>query len=209
MKNEDKITKFKFFLDMEKELSYINEMNKKGWKLVFIKWGCFYTFIKSEPDEYITILHYEDKEKISGIAAFAAQCGYENIPHTMDGLGETLYLTGKKSEISEDFVNDTKHKIYAQKIIFKKFVFLACIFTVIDLILCGEIVFCARSLINFALNQGKIDPSDIPYLLLCGLFIIFTIFYIVMSGFVITATIKMGKKIRNLKKDSGIYEFDL
>ena len=105
-KNKDKITEFKSFFDLEKEIAYINEMNKKGWKLVYIKAGCFYTFVKTHPDEYITILHAEDKENISSVTAFAAQCGYENIPHTMDGVGELLYLTGKKSEISGEFVND-------------------------------------------------------------------------------------------------------
>lgn len=105
-KNKDKITEFKSFFDLEKEIAYINEMNKKGWKLVYIKAGCFYTFVKTQPDEYITILHAEDKENISSVTAFAAQCGYENIPHTMDGIGELLYLTGKKSEISGEFVSD-------------------------------------------------------------------------------------------------------
>ena len=105
-KNKDKITEFKSFFDLEKEIAYINEMNKKGWKLVYIKAGCFYTFVKTHPDEYITILHADDKENISSVTAFAAQCGYENIPHTMDGVGELLYLTGKKSEISGEFVND-------------------------------------------------------------------------------------------------------
>lgn len=31
--NKDKITVFKGFFDLEKEINWINEMNKKGWKL--------------------------------------------------------------------------------------------------------------------------------------------------------------------------------
>lgn len=61
--NKDKITVFKGFFDLEKEINWINEMNKKGWKLVYIKCGSLYTFVKTEPDEYVTILHAEDKEK--------------------------------------------------------------------------------------------------------------------------------------------------
>lgn len=37
MKNKDKITQCKFYFDLEKELKYINEMNKQGYKLVYIK----------------------------------------------------------------------------------------------------------------------------------------------------------------------------
>lgn len=40
MKNKDKITKIKFFLVFEKEINYINDMNKKGYKLAYIKGGC-------------------------------------------------------------------------------------------------------------------------------------------------------------------------
>ena len=46
MKDKDKITQCRFYFDLEKELKYINEMNKKGYKLVYIKSGCLYTFVK-------------------------------------------------------------------------------------------------------------------------------------------------------------------
>ena len=36
MKNKDKITQCRFYFDLEKELKYINEMNKQGYKLVYI-----------------------------------------------------------------------------------------------------------------------------------------------------------------------------
>ena len=51
------INKFKLFFSLDKELAFINKMNKEGWKLVYIKGGCIYSFEKSEPDEYFTILH--------------------------------------------------------------------------------------------------------------------------------------------------------
>lgn len=63
MKNKDKITQCRFYFDLEKELKYINEMNKQGYKLVYIKSGCLYTFIKTQPDEYTTIFYAVEKEK--------------------------------------------------------------------------------------------------------------------------------------------------
>ena len=98
------IKKFKLFFSLDKELEFINKMNKEGWKLVYIKGGCLYIFEKTEPDEYFTILHATAKEKVLEISSFAAQCGYQAIPHTMDGFGDILYLTGKKAEVSPEFV---------------------------------------------------------------------------------------------------------
>lgn len=121
MKNKDKITQCRFYFDLEKELKYINEMNKQGYKLVYIKSGCLYTFIKTQPDEYTTIFYAVEKEKVSQISAFVAQYGYESIPHTMDGFGNLLYLTGKKSEVDADFINDTDSKINFYTIMKKQF----------------------------------------------------------------------------------------
>ena len=121
MKNKDKITQCRFYFDLEKELKYINEMNKQGYKLVYIKSGCLYTFIKTQPDEYTTIFYAVEKEKVSQISAFVAQYGYESIPHTMDGFGNLLYLTGKKSEVNTDFINDTDSKINFYTIMKKQF----------------------------------------------------------------------------------------
>ena len=41
------INKFKLFFSLDKELAFINKMNKEGWKLVYIKCGCIYIFEKS------------------------------------------------------------------------------------------------------------------------------------------------------------------
>lgn len=118
---KDKMTKFKGYFDFDKEIEYINKMNKEGWKLVYIKAGCLYTFVKTQPDEYITILHADKKESIASVAAFAAQYGYENIPHTMDGVGDVMYLTGRKSEVSDEFLSDNESKLTVNRIMLKKF----------------------------------------------------------------------------------------
>ena len=64
MSNKETMKKNKLFFSLDKELNYINEMNKAGWKLVYIKGGCVYHFEKTEPDEYFTILHAATKEKV-------------------------------------------------------------------------------------------------------------------------------------------------
>ena len=66
------ITKCKLFFSLDKELEFINKMNREGWKLVYIKCGCFYTFEKTEPDEYFTVLHATAKEKVLELSSFAA-----------------------------------------------------------------------------------------------------------------------------------------
>ena len=96
MSNKEMMKKTKLFFSLEKELNYINEMNKEGWKLVYIKGGCVYHFEKTEPDEYFTILHAATKEKVMEISAFAAQCGYQSIPHTMDGYGDFFISRERK-----------------------------------------------------------------------------------------------------------------
>ena len=58
MSNKEMMKKTKLFFSFEKQLNYINEMNKEGWKLVYIKGGCVYHFEKTEPDEYFRKLKY-------------------------------------------------------------------------------------------------------------------------------------------------------
>ena len=38
--SKDKLTQIKHFFDFEKELAYLNEMNRLGWKLERLKLGC-------------------------------------------------------------------------------------------------------------------------------------------------------------------------
>ena len=135
MSNKEMMKKTKLFFSLEKELNYINEMNKEGWKLVYIKGGCVYHFEKTEPDEYFTILHAATKEKVMEISAFAAQCGYQSIPHTMDGYGDFLYLTGKKAEVSPEFVCEGLEKTESAKRIYHRFRTLSIVFVVISLFL--------------------------------------------------------------------------
>ena len=81
------ISKFKLFFSLDKELAFINKMNKEGLKLIYIKGGVIYSFEKSKPDEYFTILHATAKEKILEISSFdtkpvAQSKGVTSVPYT-------------------------------------------------------------------------------------------------------------------------------
>lgn len=197
-KNSNKITQCKFYFNFEKELAYINEMNRKGWKLLYIKGGTFYTFEKTQPDEYITILHAEEKENVSKMAAFAAQCGYENIPHTMDGAGTFMYLTGKKSEVSPDFVNENESqiKVYQHKSkLLTKFIIT---YIILDVMMAAVSFLFLVDALSFGFDMVLTVITSL-YGVLLALFIAQTIYLIVQNA-------KYRKKIRQIKAKQIIYE---
>ncbi|MBQ9375545.1 MAG: DUF2812 domain-containing protein, partial [Ruminococcus sp.] len=154
---KDKITKFKLFFDFEKEIEYINKMNKEGWKLVYIKAGCLFTFVIAYPDEYVTILHADKKENLSSVAAFAAQCGYESIPHTMDGVGDVIYLTGKKDEVSADFLSDNESKLRVSQIFLNRYKTFVIAYSILAIVLLLETLF-----ILWLFSPDYIDGVTIP-----------------------------------------------
>lgn len=196
--NKDKITVFKGFFDFEKEINWINEMNKKGWKLVYIKCGSLYTFVKTEPDEYVTILHAENKEKISELTAFAAQCGYESIPHTNDGAGTILYFTGKKEEVFSEFVQETPEKIKSLKIIRKLFSITSVIYGV------SALVILLFSLLIFALEVST--GFDAVFNIMLSIYgLLFAFFF---GGFLLLCSIRhrYSRKINSLNNKSALYE---
>lgn len=202
---KDKITQFKHYLDFDKELNYINEMNQKGWKLVYIKLGCFYTFVKTEPDEYITILHADDKEKISSVAAFAAQCGYENIPHTADGVGDIMYLTGKKNEVSDEFVSDNESRLKLSNIMVKKFNQFTVLYIILAVFVVLEAAFCFGTTAIAAVFGHDASiwaftavPLAVISLLLIAVF--------VLLGVIIKIRSRIKKKHRALCEEINIYE---
>ncbi len=197
-KEKNKITKLKLFLDLDKELEYINEMNKQGWKLVYIKGGILYTFVKTQPDEYFTVTYTVEKEEVSKITTFAAQCGYESIPHTMDGFGDMLYLTGKKNEVSQDFVSDRDAQIDSYKRNYKKLLILTIVNIAITALMLVETI---GSVQLFFLSE--FDPISLGLLLFIGLFFIIYASIDVTAGLV---TRRIKKKIKKLESEAVIYE---
>ena len=197
-KEKNKITKLKLFLDLDKELEYINEMNKEGWKLVYIKGGILYTFVKTQPDEYFTVTYTVAKEEVSKITTFAAQCGYESIPHTMDGFGDMLYLTGKKNEVSQDFISDREAQIDSYKRNYKKLLILTIVNIAITALMLVETI---GSVQLFFLSE--FDPISLGILLFIGLFFIVYSSIDVAAGLV---TRRIKKKIKKLESEAVIYE---
>lgn len=193
------ITKCKLFFSLDKELEFINKMNREGWKLVYIKGGCIYSFEKSEPDEYFTILHATAKEKVLEISSFAAQCGYQTIPHTMDGFGDLLYLTGKKAEVSPEFVCEAPEKIDSAKRIYHRFRTLSIVFIILTVFLVLE---CA--LILWA--RMTAPEASVGLTVFGVLFMLFVAIYIAMCIYVNVLTAKARRNYKQLQKESEIYE---
>ncbi len=193
------IKKIKLFFSLDKELEFINKMNKEGWKLVYIKGGCLYIFEKTELDEYFTILHATAKEKVLEISSFAAQCGYQAIPHTMDGFGDILYLTGKKAEVSHEFVCEAPEKIDSAKRIYHRFRTLSIVFIILSILLILDCV--------LILGERMTVP-EAPAILdvFCVLFFIFVAIYIGMCAYTIMLTAKARRNMKQLQKESEIYE---
>lgn len=196
--DKNTITKFKLFLDLDKEINYINEMNEKGWKLVYLKLGCFYTFVKTEPGEYVSLIYAESKENISRVTAFAAQCGYESIPHTNDGMGELMYLTGKKSQVSQDFVSDIPSRIECYKKIHKKLFIMAILYHLLSLLYIFIVAGSVVLLLKFQANA-----------FITALAIIYSIFSLIIISCDINICLishRYKKIIKRLQAENSIYE---
>ena len=204
-KNKNQITVFKAFIDLDKEVAYINEMNKKGWKLVYIKGGCYYTFVKTEPGEYVTMLYADKKENLSSVTAFAAQCGYECVPHTMDGFGEMIYFTGKKSEVSEEFVTDNKARLESLKTIYKKCTIMTGFYYAMAImILVFDIILVIPDITEIFVNN-MIDKW-LPFVIVMSILNLVFIVLILVTVFVTRYSIKLRRQIRKLSKEQNIYE---
>lgn len=178
-------------------------MNEQGWKLVFIKWGMFYTFEKCKPGEYVTLLHADAKENLSKVTTFAVQCGYEIIPHTIDGLGNTLYLTGRKEDVSEDFVSDTADKITFYQTFKKNFSNFFIAYIVLDvlfILLDGLFAF----LCFIPIAYGFLPPIDL--IIFSVVLFLVSVLYLGFTAKLIQINKKYNKKIKKLKEDALIFE---
>ncbi len=199
-----KITKFKHFYDLDKEIAFINDMNRQGFKLVYIKMGCLYTFVKTEPDEYISIYYATEKENVSSVMAFAAKCGYESIPHTLDGMGDLIYLTGKKGEVSDEFVTDNRAKIMVNKRIIKKFNMISILYIILLCFLSLEFMFLSVAIGFAAYKTGSdvIMSTAIPMIFIFLLIVLVLI--LLIKVLIVRSRIK--RNIDDLTDSLNIYE---
>lgn len=198
------------FFDYDKQLKYINEMNSKGWKLVYIRLGLIYTFEKVKSEDYFTILHSTSKENISSLTTLAAQCGYENIPHTFDGDGDFLYLTGKKNEVSEMFISDNESKAGLFKRIIKKYRDALILCTVISSLLLTLFCIPLAPIIHIIKNFDLVPVKDvfelkfgIAFITILGVSGLITTFFSVR---IFLLWIGYKKRYHVLSKEMNVFE---
>ena len=110
----NKKTVFKVFLKHEKEKEYLNQMNKKGWKLVSIRFA-FYTFVKTKPDEYMTVCHFADRQYQTTFIRTITECGCEVAHQTNSGKYILFYINVPVGSEKADFLTDNQSKLDSQK----------------------------------------------------------------------------------------------
>ncbi|MDD2269773.1 MAG: DUF2812 domain-containing protein [Eubacteriales bacterium] len=203
-------TATRLFFDYDKQLQYINEMNSKGWKLVYIRLGLLYTFVKVKSEDYFTILHSTSKENISSLSTLAAQCGYENIPHTLDGDGDFLYLTGKKNEVSEMFVSDNESKTDLYKRIIKKYRGALLLCTIISSLFLTLFCIPLAPIIHIINNFDRIQVNEvfelkfgIAFIIMFGILGLITAFCSIRTFLL---WIGYKKRYHALSKEMNVFE---
>lgn len=112
MKNRK--TVFKAFINREKEEAYLNKMNKQGWKLVSVRFA-FYTFEKTEPDQYTTVLHFADRLYQTTFIRTVTECGGE-IPYQSNAGNCILFYISLPSDTKNvEFLTDNRSKLDSKK----------------------------------------------------------------------------------------------
>ncbi len=112
MKN--KITVFKAFVSREKEEAYLNEMNKQGWKLSSLRFA-FYTFVQAEPNEYMTVLHFAERQYQTTFVRTVTECGCDIAHQSNEGKNILFYINVPASSENVDFLTDNKSKLDSKK----------------------------------------------------------------------------------------------
>ncbi len=108
MKN--RITVFKAFLSRKKEQAYLNEMNKQGWKLSSLRFA-FYTFVKTEPNEFMTVLHFAERQYQTTFVRTATECGCEVAHQESSGKYILFYINAPVGSENIDFLTDNQSKL--------------------------------------------------------------------------------------------------
>lgn len=111
---QDRKTVFKAFVDREKEVSYLNEMNAKGWKLAAVRFS-FYTFYKTEPNKYKTVLHFVKREYQTTFVRTVTECGGEIAHQSNEGKCLLFYINVPVDSENIDFLTDNQSKLDFKK----------------------------------------------------------------------------------------------
>ena len=119
----EKCSKFRFFLDYEKEEKWVNEMANKGWHLADFHIG-YYKFEKGAPGQYIyrneMLIHLKTKEQMNDYLEFLNQTGVELVKKR----GLWAYFRKEAADGPFTLYSDTSSKLAYLNRIFLLFFFL-------------------------------------------------------------------------------------
>ena len=206
-----KMTEFRLFADVEKEVAFINKLNKQGWKLEFIHLGAFYKFVKTN-EKYFTTVYVTDRSNIQKMISAAVMSGYEVVPCLSidSSMSKFLYLTGREGEVDEEFVNDNGSKLNHLKNIKNSYLFQFIIVLIPCIMLLLPAVITLRSIIKVLKNIEDLCAEHLSEFikntaLVWGLgFIGLVMFVIAICIFRIY--LRERKRYKSLKKDMALYE---
>ncbi len=208
MKNKI-VTKIRFFASLDKELQFINKMNRLGYRLVFVQLGMIYKFKKVDYNDGFTIIYATDKTQISDMSSAALLGGFDIVQHTFDGLGNFLYLTGRKGRADEDFISDNEGKLGYYNAVKSYYRFSAGL-SFLAFAVCTMPFFVSFSRIIFILqNFERLGNDKIPTAVaiaqvsvsaLIGLFFLVSFIYLVVLYF------KTRGKCKKIISDMSLYE---
>ena len=172
----DRTTKFRMFISIEKEEAFINNMNKSGWKLEFVQFGCIFKFAKTS-EEHFTTICATDKSATLKMTSAAVLSGYEVIPHSFDGMSNFLYLTGRKDAMDSDFFSDNQNKLVHYKNI-KDFYWIQILIPLIAGLIFSLIVAMPYipSVIKILSNIDKVPPETMQEILPLICFVLLMMF---------------------------------
>lgn len=117
MKN--KTSKCRFYLTIDREEQFLNEMCAKGWKPTKIILGCIFCFERCEPDEYIARVACTKEakgkthDKLNFMKEALIDSGAEIIPETLNFDTESRIYAIRKSSLGEFEINTDKESLIA------------------------------------------------------------------------------------------------
>ena len=203
------VTKIRLFACLDKELQFINKMNGLGYRLIFVQLGMIYKFKKVDYDDGFTIIYATDKTKISDMSAAALLGGFDIVQHTFDGLGNFLYLTGRKGRADEDFISDNEGKLGYYNAV-KSYYSFSAVLSFISFFACTLPFFCSLSRIVFILqNFEKLGNDKIPTILaISGVSVMALVglIFLVLFIYLLALYFKTHSKCKKVISDMSLYE---
>lgn len=176
------VTKVFTVFGHEKEEAWINQMSAKGLSLVKVSF-CRYTFVDSEPDEYIYQLyympHYPKHPESVQFMRFLEEMGIE----VVDTYLSWIYLRRRASEGPFELYSDIPSQINTYKRLLAAFLPLACLEWLIGL----------QNLLHWQDHHGI--PNLVLGILLMALGILFT-----------WGSLSLYRKIRRLRREALLRE---